>query len=105
LARGRKERRFTLMENSEHLREKLPWFPKIDYSICLSDLKCLNFCPAEVFEWDRDSGRPVVAHPYRCVPGCDSCARNCDTGALSLPTPSEVRTALRRLRAEATLER
>ncbi|HUU12140.1 MAG TPA: ferredoxin family protein [Terriglobia bacterium] len=89
------------MENSEHLREKLPWFPKIDYSICLSDLKCLNFCPAEVFEWDRNSGRPVVAHPYRCVPGCDSCAQLCHEKAISFPSKEEFRQAMRRLRADA----
>ncbi len=55
------------------LRASIPWFPSIDYDACLKDLKCVNFCPHEVFEWDVDTGRPVVAHALRCLPGCTIC--------------------------------
>jgi NAD-dependent dihydropyrimidine dehydrogenase PreA subunit len=82
------------------LRDKFPWYPTIDYALCTSDLDCLNYCPAKVFEWDKESGRPIVAYPQRCIPGCDICLRGCVTGALSLPGPKEVREALRRIRAE-----
>ena len=81
--------------------EKLPWFPTINYDLCISDLRCLLFCPHDVFEWDRKTGRPIVAWPYNCVPGCDQCARDCAAGALTLPSKREFRAALRRLRAEA----
>jgi NAD-dependent dihydropyrimidine dehydrogenase PreA subunit len=82
------------------LREKFPWFPSIEYSTCLADLECLNFCPHEVFEWDPTTGRPMVAHPYRCLPGCDLCLQNCRTGSISLPSRQQWQATLRRLRKE-----
>ena len=87
------------------LREKLPWFPTINYDACLMDLTCLSFCPYDVFEWEVATGRPIVAHPYRCVPGCFSCAQTCKAHAISLPGKRQLRATLRRLRAEARIER
>jgi NAD-dependent dihydropyrimidine dehydrogenase PreA subunit len=86
---------------SESPIRKLLWFPTIDYALCVSDLGCLLFCPYDVFDWDKETGRPVVAHPYNCVPGCDMCAEDCALGAVTLPSKREFRAALRRLRAEA----
>jgi len=89
------------MSNLHMRREKFPWFPTINYDVCKSDLQCLNFCPYDVYEWDKDTGRPVVAHPYDCAPGCNSCALSCKAHAISLPSKKEFRATLRRLRAEA----
>lgn len=81
-------------------REKLPWYPRIDYRHCLQDLDCMNFCPHGVFEWDPESRRPIVAHPFNCVPGCTSCAEECRVKAITLPTGEQIRAALRRLRRQ-----
>ena len=81
-------------------REKLPWYPQINYDRCLKDLSCLVSCQHGVFEWDPVSGRPVVAHPNNCVPGCDACAEQCKMKAITLPTRDEIRAALRRLRRQ-----
>ena len=81
-------------------REKLPWYPKINYERCLKDLDCLNFCQHEVFEWDPVSQRPIVAHPYNCVPGCSDCAEHCKMKAITLPSGEELTAALRRLRRQ-----
>ena len=81
-----------------YLREEFPWFPTIDPEACRRDLQCLNFCPHDVFEWDRKTGRPIVTHPFRCLPGCEICLEGCDTGALSLPTKHQVQVALKKLR-------
>ncbi|MBI1941605.1 MAG: ferredoxin family protein [Acidobacteria bacterium] len=89
------------MTESEIVRDGFPWFPTIDYDVCISDLDCVNFCPHEVFEWDKDTGRPLVARPDNCVPGCDSCAQLCHEKAISFPSKEEFRQAMRRLRAEA----
>jgi NAD-dependent dihydropyrimidine dehydrogenase PreA subunit len=80
------------------LREMFPWFPTIDYSACRKDLECLNFCPHDVFEWDAKTGRPIVSHPLRCLPGCGICLEGCHTGAISLPSKHEVHATLERLR-------
>jgi NAD-dependent dihydropyrimidine dehydrogenase PreA subunit len=81
-------------------RERFPWFPTINREVCLSDLVCLNFCPAGVFDWDPATGKPVVARPLDCIPGCRSCAENCKAKGISLPGRKEVLAALKRIRAE-----
>jgi len=86
------------MEVLRYLREKFPWFPTINYEACIKDLKCLNFCPHDVFEWDSKTGRPFLAHPLRCLPGCEICLEGCDTGAISLPTKREIQVTLKKLR-------
>lgn len=81
-------------------RERFPWFPAIDSEVCIRDLECLNHCPAEVFDWDAGTGRPVVARPLDCIPGCRSCAENCKIHCISLPGKEEVAAALKRIRKE-----
>jgi NAD-dependent dihydropyrimidine dehydrogenase PreA subunit len=80
------------------LREKFPWFPTIDPDACRKDLQCLNFCPHDVFEWEPETGRPIVAHRLQCSPGCEICLEGCETGALSLPTPGDVQIYLENAR-------
>lgn len=86
------------MDFLKYLREKIPWYPTIDADLCRADLRCLNFCPYEVFEWDANTGQPVVAHPFRCLPGCEICLDGCDAAAITLPSKQEIQVALRRLR-------
>ena len=81
-------------------RERFPWFPTINCEVCLCDLECLNLCPAGVFDWDPKTGRPVVARPLDCIPGCRSCADHCKGKSISLPGKKEVAAALERIRAE-----
>ena len=82
-------------------REKLPWFPTINPEVCLMDLDCVNFCSQGVFEWDPESRRPFVAHPYSCIPGCDSCAQMWRVQAISFSSKEKFRRILHRLREEA----
>ena len=82
----------------DDLRENFPWFPRVNPDLCLADLQCLNFCPHDVFEWDPKTGRPIVAHPLRCLLGCEICLEGCDTGAISLPTKREFQVTLKKLR-------
>ena len=81
-------------------RVRFPWFPDINYKACLRDLECLSFCPADVFDWDHTTGKPVVARPFNCIPGCQSCAVGCKAKCILLPGKKEVAAALRRIRAE-----
>jgi len=81
-------------------RRRFPWFPTLNPEVCLADLECLNYCPADVFDWDPATGKPVVARPYDCIPGCRSCAERCKGKGISLPGKKEVVAALERIRAE-----
>jgi len=89
------------MSDSGIPRDKFPWFPTIDYDACASDLECLNSCPYGVYEWDAATGKPVVAHPASCFPGCNSCVQTCKNHAISFPSRKEFRAMLRRLREKA----
>jgi len=81
-------------------RERFPWFPILNSDVCLADLECLNFCPAGVFDWDPATGKPTVARPFDCIPGCRICAERCKAKGISLPGKKEVAAALKRIRAE-----
>ena len=81
-------------------RKKLPWFPTINHDACLADLDCLNFCPQDVFKYNPETGQPIVANPYHCVPGCDVCAETCRAQGITFPSREEIREVLRRVRAE-----
>jgi NAD-dependent dihydropyrimidine dehydrogenase PreA subunit len=85
------------MSDSGIAREKLAWFPTINYGACRADLECLNNCPYGVYEWDAATGRPLVAHPASCLLGCTICLQNCKNRAISLPNRKEFRAMVRRL--------
>ena len=85
-----------------NLRARIPWFPSIDPGLCRRDLGCLNFCPHDVFAWDPKTGRPFVAHPLSCLPGCTICLEGCDTGALSLPSRDQFHASLEKSRGNSS---
>jgi len=72
-------------------REKIPWYPRIDYEKCTGCQQCLNHCPHGVYEWDNENNRPKVVNPYNCVIGCVACSRICDQEAISFPGMDEIK--------------
>ncbi len=86
-------------------REKIPWFPKVDYETCIGDQECFKFCRNDVFVWDEENNHPIVKNPYNCVVGCQACLNVCPTDSLQFPDKDELRATLRRLRAEMDQER
>ncbi len=85
-------------------REKIPWFPTVDYEVCSGDQECFKFCKNEVFTWDEENRHPLVTNPYNCVLGCQACINICPTGAITFPSQAELRATIRRLRAEMQRE-
>ncbi len=81
-------------------REKIPWFPTVDYEICTGDQECFKFCKNNVFTWDEDNQHPVVTNPYNCVVGCQACINVCPVEAISFPSKDELRASIIRLRKE-----
>jgi len=88
------------MSTTEITREKIPWYPIIDYDKCTGDMECYNFCKNDVFIWDKAEDRPIVKNPYNCVLGCSTCAKLCPAEAISFMTIEELRETMRKLRAE-----
>ncbi len=81
-------------------REKIPWFPTVDYDICTGDQECFNFCKNNVFTWDEEKKHPIVASPYNCVVGCQACINVCPVQAISFPSKDELRETIKRLRMD-----
>lgn len=92
------------MQSSPIPREKIPWFPTVDYELCLGDQECFLFCKNGVFGWDEEKKRPSVQNPYNCVVGCQACINICPVQAITFPSKEELRETLKRLRAEMQQE-
>jgi len=75
-------------------REKIPWYPRIDFDKCIGCQSCFNFCKNGVYKWDEAQSRPVIAEPMRCVVGCSSCSRLCPEEAIAFPTREELKRIL-----------
>jgi NAD-dependent dihydropyrimidine dehydrogenase PreA subunit len=82
-------------------REKIPWFPIIDYgkcNFCEGDPQCLKFCPHGVFGRDKTGKKLIVASPNNCVVFCRSCRKMCAPEALSFPSKPETIGLIQKLR-------
>ena len=77
-------------------REKIPWFPTIDFSKCVGCKECFNFCGNGVFEWDKKNNEPKIIKRYNCVIGCSACANLCSGEAIKFPTKRELMDAVNR---------
>jgi len=77
-------------------RNEIPWYPKIDYNLCTNCGLCLEKCDHKVYSKQGD--KVVVAQPYECLVGCESCRPRCPVGAISFPTRAELRQVLKTLR-------
>ncbi len=61
-----------------------PWYPVLDYSLCTSCQKCMNFCLFGVYTLS-DEGKVIVENPDNCKDLCPACARTCPRGAIVFP--------------------
>ncbi|MEM3673815.1 MAG: ferredoxin family protein [Candidatus Bathyarchaeia archaeon] len=77
-------------------RNEIKWFPTVNYELCIGCGICVEFCPKHVYE--KQSDKAVVARPYDCVVGCESCSKRCPVGAISFPSRHELKQMLRELR-------
>jgi len=85
-------------------REKIPWFPTVNYDLCAGCMQCVEFCHNGVYQWDEEEGHPRVIEPFNCVLGCSACASLCPNEAISFPSKREIIELLRKLREEAKEE-
>lgn len=92
------------MANLKVPRQKIPWFPTVNYDACTHCQECTNFCKNNVFDWNEALGVPDVNRPYNCVVGCDACAKICPSEAISFPPMEEFKATLRKLITEANRE-
>lgn len=66
-------------------REEIPWHPTIDGDKCQGCGVCLDFCSHGTYEFDPNTGKPMVKNPSNCVVGCSGCQPECPAGAITFP--------------------
>ena len=83
-------------------RDKIPWFPTLDYSKCDYCMECDKFCPHQVFERHDDGPQKlIVANPNNCVVFCRACSKTCAQDAISFPEKPAIVALIKTIRDEA----
>ncbi len=86
------------MHGSRIPKDRIQWFPTIDYGTCLADQVCVDFCKSGVFEWDESAGQVLVVARLNCVVGCSKCAEICPSRSIHFPSQEELISRIRALR-------
>ena len=98
---SKQTRRQKMSEETWHEipRNKIPWYPTIDYKKCVSCGKCVEYCKLETYEFKEKNGekRPIVKNPNNCVVLCAGCDSICPAGAITHPSKTETRQIIRKL--------
>lgn len=76
-------------------REEIDWHPEIDMDQCKGCGMCVTSCGREVFDYDTEKKKSVVARPLQCMVGCTSCRVWCIYDAISFPDPQRVRNLIK----------
>ncbi|RLF64958.1 MAG: 4Fe-4S ferredoxin [Thermoplasmata archaeon] len=86
-ALGRTIRDFSEIDWWGTPRKEIEWYPRIDYERCIGCGLCFMTCSGRIVcDWDFENMRPIVARPYNCMVGCDTCAKICPRDAISFPS-------------------
>ena len=72
-------------------RKEIPWYPIIDPGQCIGCGFCAAICGRGVYKYDFDTKKPIVANPYHCLVGCQTCANLCPVGAIEFPEPESLK--------------
>ncbi len=83
-------------------REKISWFPTIDYGKCNFCMECDKFCPHKVFERQEGDVKLVVKNPANCVVFCRACAKTCEPDALTFQDKQETTARIKEIRKESS---
>lgn len=76
-------------------REEIDWNPTIDAQECVGCGMCVTSCGRDVFDYDAEESRAIVARPLQCMVGCLSCDTWCIHGAISFPDQRSIRRLIR----------
>ena len=81
-------------------RNKIPWYPIIDYEKCITCGKCVDYCHKGVFEFEEKDGkkRTVVKKPNNCVVFCRGCEDICPAKAITHSSEKVTQKIIRKLK-------
>jgi len=83
-------------------RNKIPWYPTIDYDKCISCGKCVEYCHLGVYESEENKGkkRSIVRNPNNCVVFCTGCEEQCPAGAITHHSKEKTQKIIRKLQKQ-----
>ena len=58
---------------------------RLDLNMCVGCRNCVNLCPMDVFYFDEEAGKSVMAFPEACQ-SCGQCYLHCAGGSLVMST-------------------
>jgi len=76
-------------------RTTIKWNPKIDEKKCTGCGMCVTSCGRNVFDFDKEKSKSVVARPDNCMVGCTSCETWCIFNAISFPDKQYVKNLIK----------
>ena len=79
-------------------REEINWYPTVDESKCVGCGMCVVSCGRNVFDYDCERRKAIVARPLQCLVGCTSCGTWCVFDAISFPDPQYVKNLIKEKR-------
>ncbi len=77
-------------------RKEIKWYPRVDPAACIGCGLCAVICGRGVYSYDLVSRKPIVAKPYNCLVGCQTCANLCPVGAIEFPPPEVAQEAAKK---------
>ena len=77
-------------------RENIVWHPTIITERCVGCGLCVTSCGKNVYSFDYETNKPVVAAPQACMVGCTTCAVLCTQDAIEFPSVGYVRQIIRK---------
>ncbi len=86
-------------------REEIEWHPIIDESKCVGCGFCVTTCGRNVFDYDEERKKAVVARPLQCTVGCTSCEVWCIFNAISFPNKEVVRDFIKEKKILTTVRK
>jgi ferredoxin len=88
-------------------RNKIPWYPKINYEKCIGCGKCVDYCKLGAFGVEEKDGKKkyVVMNPNNCVVLCMGCDNICPSGAIKHQSRKETRKIIQNLRRSFLLNK
>ena len=86
-------------------RTEIVWHPTIAEVKCVGCGMCVTTCGRDVFDFDAEKKKAVVAKPLQCLVGCTSCEAWCVFEAISFPDKQRVREFIREKKILATAKK
>jgi NAD-dependent dihydropyrimidine dehydrogenase PreA subunit len=77
-------------------REEIEWHPTVDKDKCTGCGMCVTSCGRNVFDFDPENNKAVVARPLQCMVGCTSCQVWCIYEAISFPDPNDIKSLIKK---------